>query len=94
MSDTSKRVLKPGYATDLNGTSREFRNSSGSLAVVFVLALVFVYLELAARFESFVDPLIILFSVPLPKRPAVPAQLIFQLNPPSQTSAGAGRLNK
>ncbi|MBY0466795.1 MAG: efflux RND transporter permease subunit, partial [Burkholderiales bacterium] len=65
MGDTSKRVLKPGYATDLSGTSREFRNSSGSLVVVFVLALLFIYLVLAAQFESFVDPLIILFSVPL-----------------------------
>ncbi|MFY7906962.1 MAG: efflux RND transporter permease subunit, partial [Burkholderiaceae bacterium] len=65
MNDASKRVLKPGYSTDLNGTSREFRNSSGSLVVVFVLALLFIYLVLAAQFESFVDPLIILFSVPL-----------------------------
>lgn len=65
MDATAKKVLKPGYATDLNGTSREFRNSSGSLLIVFVLALLFIYLVLAAQFESFVDPLVIMFSVPL-----------------------------
>ncbi|MDO9159491.1 MAG: efflux RND transporter permease subunit, partial [Burkholderiaceae bacterium] len=60
-----RQVLPPGYTTDLNGQSREFRNSSGSLAVVFVLALLFIYLVLAAQFESFVDPFIIMLSVPL-----------------------------
>jgi len=57
--------LPPGYTTDLNGQSRDFRSSSGSLAIVFVLALVFIYLVLAAQFESFVDPFIIMLSVPL-----------------------------
>lgn len=65
MDQTAARVLKPGYTTDLNGTSREFRNSQGALAVVFVLALVFIFLVLAAQFESFVDPLVIMLSVPL-----------------------------
>jgi multidrug efflux pump len=65
MNETAKKVLKPGYATDLNGTSREFRNSSGSLIVVFVLAMLFIYLVLAAQFESFIDPFVIMFSVPL-----------------------------
>jgi multidrug efflux pump len=55
----------PATATDLNGTSREFRNSQGALAVVFVLALVFIFLVLAAQFESFIDPLVIMLSVPL-----------------------------
>jgi multidrug efflux pump len=45
--------------------SREFRASSGALGVVFVLALVFIFLVLAAQFESFVDPFVILLSVPL-----------------------------
>ena len=62
---TAARVLKPGYTTDLNGISREFRSSQGALMVVFVLALLFIFLVLAAQFESFVDPLIIMFSVPL-----------------------------
>ena len=65
MNATAQKVLKPGYATDLNGTSREFVKSAGSLAVVFVLALLFIFLVLAAQFESFVDPLVILLSVPL-----------------------------
>ena len=62
---TAARVLKPGYTTDLNGTSREFRNSQGALGIVFALALLFIFLVLAAQFESFVDPLIIMLSVPL-----------------------------
>ena len=65
MNDTAKKVLKPGYATDLNGTSREFVKTSGSLLIVFILSLLFIFLVLAAQFESFVDPLVILFSVPL-----------------------------
>ena len=65
MDATAQRVLPSGYATDLNGVSREFRSSSGSLAVVFVLALLFIFLVLAAQFESFVDPFVILLAVPL-----------------------------
>ncbi|MEO8020228.1 efflux RND transporter permease subunit [Polaromonas sp.] len=65
MNQTAAKVLKPGYSTDLNGTSREFKNSQGALAIVFVLALVFIFLVLAAQFESFVDPLVIMLSVPL-----------------------------
>ena len=65
MDATARKVLKPGYATDLNGSSREFRKSADSLALVFVLAMVFIFLVLAAQFESFVDPFVILLSVPL-----------------------------
>ncbi len=65
MDQTAAKVLKPGYTTDLNGTSREFRNSQGALGVVFVLALVFIFLVLAAQFESFIDPLVIMLSVPM-----------------------------
>ncbi len=65
MNDAASRVLPEGYATELAGVSREFRDSSGSLAIVFVLALVFIFLVLAAQFESFVDPFVILFAVPL-----------------------------
>jgi len=62
---TAAKVLKPGYTTELNGTSREFRNSQGALVIVFVLALFFIFLVLAAQFESFIDPLVIMLSVPL-----------------------------
>jgi multidrug efflux pump len=65
MNATSAKILKTGYSTELNGTSREFRNSQGALVIVFVLALVFIFLVLAAQFESFVDPLVIMLSVPL-----------------------------
>ena len=65
MDATAAELLPAGYTTDLNGQSREFRNSSGSLAIVFVLSLLFIYLVLAAQFESFVDPFIIMLSVPL-----------------------------
>src|SRR5690606_27760745 len=65
MEATARKVLKPGYATDLSGSSREYRSSSGSLALTFVLALAFLYLVLAAQFESFVYPFIIMLTVPL-----------------------------
>jgi multidrug efflux pump len=65
MDETAAKVLQPGYTTDLNGTSREFKASQGALAIVFVLALLFIFLVLAAQFESFVDPLVIMLSVPL-----------------------------
>ena len=65
LDTTANQVLKGGYTTDLNGISREFRSSQGALVIVFVLALLFIFLVLAAQFESFVDPLIIMFSVPL-----------------------------
>jgi multidrug efflux pump len=65
MNETSKKLLKPGYSSDLNGTSREFVKSAGSLVIVFVLALLFIFLVLSAQFESFIDPLVIMLSVPL-----------------------------
>ena len=65
LDQVSTRVLKPGYTTDLNGTSREFKNSQGSLTIVFVLALLFIFLVMAAQFESFIDPFVIMLSVPL-----------------------------
>ena len=65
LDKTAREILPPGYTTDLNGQSREFRSSSGSLAIVFVLSLFFIFLVLAAQFESFVDPFIIMLSVPL-----------------------------
>ena len=65
MDGVADAVLKPGYAVDYNGQSREFRQSSSSLALTFVLALAFIYLVLAAQFESFRDPFIIMLTVPL-----------------------------
>jgi multidrug efflux pump len=62
---TAQKVLKPGYSTDLNGSLREFKNSQGSLGLVFALALLFIFLVLAAQFESFIDPFVIMLSVPM-----------------------------
>ncbi|AYC33171.1 efflux RND transporter permease subunit [Pseudomonas cavernae] len=50
---------------DYTGVSRDFKESGRGVALIFVLALAFIYLVLAAQFESFFDPLIILISVPL-----------------------------
>ena len=60
-----KAELPPGAAIDFNGVSREFRISSAGLYFTFLLALAFIYLVLAAQFESFRDPLIIMVTVPL-----------------------------
>jgi len=57
--------LPPNIVSDLAGQSREFRTSSGGIYITFLLAIAFIYLVLAAQFESFVDPLIILLTVPL-----------------------------
>ncbi len=65
LDETAKKVLKPGYSTDLNGSLREFKSSQGSLGIVFVLALLFIFLVLAAQFESFIDPFVIMLSVPM-----------------------------
>ncbi len=51
--------------TDYAGVSREFKDASGRLGLVFVLAIMFICLVLAAQFESFIDPFIILITVPL-----------------------------
>ncbi len=60
-----KTELGDDTRTDLDNVSREFRESSGQLWMTFGLALVFIYLVLAAQFESFVGPLVIMFTVPL-----------------------------
>jgi len=65
MEQTAKASLPPDFKTDYDGSSREFKQSSASLLVVFLLALAFIYLVLSAQFESFIDPVIIMVSVPL-----------------------------
>jgi hydrophobe/amphiphile efflux-1 (HAE1) family protein len=65
MERIADEVLDDTFSTDLAGISREFRESSNSLIFAFLLSLVLVYLVLAAQFESFRDPLIIMFTVPL-----------------------------
>ena len=65
MDDAAKRTLPPTAQTDLDGQSREFRASGKEIYFTFVLALIFIYLVLAAQFESFVHPFVIMLSVPL-----------------------------
>lgn len=65
MREISQEVLDDTFATTLTGISQQFQESSGSLYFAFVFALILVYLVLAAQFESFRDPLIIMFTVPL-----------------------------
>jgi len=65
MESIGDEVLDDTYATSLAGPSQEFSESSSSLDFAFLLALVLIFLVLAAQFESFRDPLIILFTVPL-----------------------------
>jgi multidrug efflux pump len=65
LDEVAREVLPPTFNKTLAGQAREFRDSSSSLLFAFGLALLIVYLVLAAQFESFVDPLIILLSVPL-----------------------------
>ncbi|MGQ0456903.1 MAG: efflux RND transporter permease subunit [Hyphomicrobium sp.] len=62
---TARDVLPSTVQTDVSGQSRDFRASADSLAMVFILALGFIYLVLAAQFESFRDPVIIMLTVPL-----------------------------
>jgi multidrug efflux pump len=65
MDLVADEVLDESLSTTLAGESRDFSESATSLAFVFLLALLLVYLVLAAQFESFRDPLIIMFTVPL-----------------------------
>src|SRR5690606_38371610 len=65
MEAIAEEVLPPQVRYDYDGESREFREAGSSLLFVFVLALVFIFLVLAAQFESFRDPFIILLTVPL-----------------------------
>lgn len=65
MNKIASEVLDKSYSSALTGPSRDYAESSSNLAFTFVLALLLVYLVLAAQFESFRDPLIIMFTVPL-----------------------------
>ncbi len=65
MDRIADKVLDDTYSTALAGASKDFEESSSSLLFAFVLAIVLIYLVLSAQFESFKDPLIIMFTVPL-----------------------------
>lgn len=73
MDRIAREVLPDDFRTALAGDSKEYRESSSSLLFAFLLALVLIYLILAAQFESFKDPLIIMLTVPL----AIAGALVF-----------------
>ena len=76
MDKIAEEVLDDSFRTALTGDSKEFRESSSSLMFAFILALVLIYLILAAQFESFKDPFIIMLTVPL----AIAGALLFMDN--------------
>ena len=65
MDRIASEVLDGSFRTALSGESKEFRESSSSLMFAMILALLMIYLVLAAQFESFKDPLVVMFTVPL-----------------------------
>ena len=73
MDQIAKETLDDTFRTALAGDSKEYRESSSSLMFAFVLAIVLIYLILAAQFESFKDPFIIMLTVPL----AIAGALVF-----------------
>lgn len=77
LDQIAQNDLPSGISTDLAGQSLEFRESSSKLYFMFILAVIFIYLVLAALFESFVHPLTILLSVPLAVVGALVSLFIF-----------------
>jgi len=65
LNNVSEKVLTPVFRTSLAGQSRDYAESSSSLLAVFILAILIIYLVLAAQFDNFLDPLVILVTVPL-----------------------------
>lgn len=65
MDRISEKVLDESFSTDLGGESRDFKESSSNTLFAFGLALLLVYLILSAQFESFIDPIIIILTVPM-----------------------------
>ncbi len=65
MQTIAARVLDPTFQTALTGTARDYAESSSNILFAFGLALILIYLVLAAQFESFIDPLAIMLTVPL-----------------------------
>lgn len=77
MDNIAEKTLNDDFSTALAGTSKEFAESSNSLQFAFYLALILIYLILAIQFESYRDPLIVMFTVPLALAGAVLSLSIF-----------------
>lgn len=65
MNAIAKKVFDPTFSTSLSGTSRDYAESQGNTSFALFLALGLIFLVLAAQFESFIDPFIIMVTVPL-----------------------------
>ena len=79
MDRIAKETLDDTFRTALAGDSKDFRESSSSLMFAFVLALILIYLVLSAQFESFKDPFVIMFSVPLALAGALVFMWVFDI---------------
>lgn len=77
MNKISAEVLDDTFSTSLSGASRDFAESSNTLLFAFGLALVLIYLILSAQFESFRDPMVIMFTVPLAVAGALISLILF-----------------
>ena len=65
LESAAQEVLPPGYSVDYSGQSRQFKKEGSDLMITFFFALIVIYLVLAAQFESFRDPIIMLITVPM-----------------------------
>jgi len=65
MQRIANKMLDPSFSTDLSGPSRDFAEGSSNILFAFGFALLLIYLVLAAQFESFMDPVIVMLTVPL-----------------------------
>ncbi|MEI7470807.1 MAG: efflux RND transporter permease subunit [Chitinophagaceae bacterium] len=65
MEEIHKKLLDDSFSTSLTGSSRDYAESGSNTSFAFILALILIFLVLAAQFESFIDPLIIMLTVPL-----------------------------
>ena len=77
MQRIADKLMDESFATSLSGSSRDYAESSGNTTFAFILALALIFLVLAAQFESFIDPLVIMLTVPLAIAGAVLSLWIF-----------------
>jgi HAE1 family hydrophobic/amphiphilic exporter-1/multidrug efflux pump len=78
MQTIASKLLDESFQTSLSGPSRDYSESSSNIAFAFILALVLIYLVLAAQFESFKDPFTIMLTVPLAIAGAILSLWIFK----------------
>ena len=77
MEEIADKLFDESFSTTLSGPSRDFADSASNTSFAFILALVLIFLVLAAQFESFIDPLVIMITVPLAIAGAVLSLWIF-----------------